>query len=514
MPIFSSSVAFLLAAAAGALLVCGFAPFSWWWLTLVCPAALYVALAGRSPGTAFLLGLVFGLVFFGLGISWTFNSIHEYGHAPVWLGVFLVTLLVAVLALFPAVSALLFSKLCSGQALCLRGALAFATFWTISEWVRGWIFTGFPWLLMGHAHHSSPLQGVVPILGSYGASWVAVLTGCLAAVLVFAAVRKKLVSLAVLVLAAVLMLVTRQLAWTTPAGEPLSIALIQGNISQEEKWDRTKHAGILNRYKQLSEANLDAEIIVWPESAIPTYFYKVRDSFIPELEEIAKESGTDFLVGLFTYDQLTGGVYNSLMTFGEERSFYSKRRLVPFGEYIPFRDLAAFLARHIDLPMSDISAGKGRPLVKLKGYQVGASICYEVVYGNEIIEAMPEADFLVNISNDAWFGDSYAPEQHLEISRSRAIESGRYLLRATSTGISAVIDQKGLIVARSSQFQEDVVRAKIRPHQGQTPYSRLGNWTILAILSCISLIILLCHWHRTRPRTLSLNRPDREMRHS
>ena len=512
MSILSSSVAFLLAAAAGAGLVCGFAPFSWWWLTLVCPAVLYVVLTGRTSGTAFLLGLVFGLMFFGLGISWTFNSIHEYGHAPVTLSIFLVTLLVVVLALFPAISAFFYSKLCPGQALSFRGALVFSTLWTISEWVRGWIFTGFPWLLMGHAQHSSPFKDILPILGSYGASWIVVLTGSLVTVLVFATVKQKLVSLVVLVLAAMLMLLIRQLAWTNPVAEPLNIALIQGNISQEEKWDRTRHPQILDRYRQLSEANLDADIIVWPESAIPTYFYKVRDSFIPDLEEVAAESSTDFLVGLFTYDQLTGEVYNSVMTLGEERSFYSKRRLVPFGEYIPFRDIAAFLASYIDLPMSDISSGKGRPLVKLKGYFAGASICYEVVYGNEIIEAMPEANFLVNVSNDAWFGDSYAPYQHLEIARSRAIESGRYLLRATSTGISAVIDPTGTIVARSAQFQEDVVRAKIWPYVGQTFFSRWGNWTIMTILSCISLIILLCHWHRTRSRTLTLNQADREMR--
>ena len=505
MPPVPNYVAALIAAAAGTVLVFGFAPFSWWWLTFVCPAALYVVLINRSPTNAFFLGFVFGLLFFGLGVSWTFNSIHEFGHAPLLLSVFLAALLVFVLALFPALGAYVYSKVCRDSLFSPVGALAFSTIWTLLEWVRSWIFTGFPWLLIGHAHYSSPLQGTLPVLGTYGATWFAVFAGCLAAVLVFGAVKQKFTAGALLILGTLLQFASLQVSWTHPDEERLGVAIIQGNIPQEMKWDRAQHPNILERYRQLSEAHLDADIIVWPESAIPTYYYKVKDSFILELEEIAAANEVDFLVGLFTYDRTGDKIYNSVMTLGQEKSFYAKRRLVPFGEYIPFREIASFLARHIELPMADISSGTGRPLVRLKGYFVGASICYEVVYGSEMTEAMPEAHFLINVSNDAWFGDSFAPHQHLEIARSRAVESGRYLLRATSTGISAVIDPQGDIVSQSAQFQEDVIRASIRPYTGLTPYSRWGNWTIITILSGIFLIICLYQWRRMRSKAPLLN---------
>ncbi len=501
-------VAVLIAAVSGAVLVCGFAPLSWWWLTLVCPAVLYMTLIGRTPGNAFLIGFVFGLVFFGLGVSWTFNSIHEFGHAPVWLSVFLVALLVIVLALFPAFSAFLFSRVCRNSLFDISSILAFSVLWTLFEWVRGWIFTGFPWLLMGHAHHSSPLQGVLPVLGTYGATWVAVLLGCLAMVLIFGMARQRLAAGISLVLVVSALLVGNQVTWTSPDNNPLSVVLIQGNISQEMKWDRAQHPHIFRRYLQLSEAHLDADIIIWPESAIPTYYFEVKDSFILELEEIALAENVDFLVGLFTYDQDSKEIYNSVMTIGEEKTVYTKRHLVPFGEYIPFRNIVPFLTRQIELPMSDISSGSGRPLVKLKGYFAGASICYEVAYGNEMIEAMPEAKFLFNVSNDAWFGDSFAPHQHLEIARSRAVESGRYLLRATSTGISAIVDPHGTVVERSAQFQEDIIRANIQPHTGLTPYSRWGNWTIITTLSGIFLIICLYRWRRMRSKAPLLNQSD------
>lgn len=496
MSFVSNYAVMLIAAVAGAILVCGFAPFSWWWLTLVCPAVLYAALIKRSSGNAFFTGFVFGLFSFGFGVSWTFNSIHEFGHAPALLSGFLVVLLVIVLALFPALSAYLYSIVCRNHAFSFTGALAFSTLWTVFEWVRGWIFTGFPWLLLGQAHHSSPLQEVLPVLGSYGATWFAVLIGCLATVLIFAVTKQRFAGGALLVLVTASLAAANQIAWTYPEDEPLRIALIQGNISQEMKWDRAQHPYILDRYRQLSEAHLDADIIVWPETAIPTYYAAVKDSFVPKLEQIAAAGNVDFLVGVFTSDRSGGKIYNAVMTLGEEKSFYAKRHLVPFGEYIPLRGLASFLARHIALPMSDMSSGTGRPLVKLKGHFAGASICYEAAYGDEIIEAMPEAKFLVNVSNDSWFGDSLAPHQHLEIARSRAIETGRYLLRATSTGISAVIDPQGVIVGRSVQFREDVVRAVIRPYTGQTPYSRWGNRAIITILSSIFLIICICQWRR------------------
>ncbi len=472
----------LIVSIAGAVLVCAYAPFSYWWLTFICPTILFIAISNETIRKAALLGLIFGLFFFGFGVPWTFNSIHEFGHAPLILSAILAGLLVIILALFPACVAGLTAYFHSNKQFCFSAVVTFACLWVIFEWIRGWIFTGFPWLLMGHVHHTGPLHGLLPLFGSFGASWATILLGCFVAVFVIAEFRQKIVAAITLVIITISLYFANQIIWTHAEDEKLDVVLIQGNISQEMKWDRSKHVYIMEKYLAMSKSYFDADIIIWPETAIPTYYSMVKDSFIQKVKQTADENDIDFLMGVFTFDPNNAHVYNSVMTLGSKLGFYRKQHLVPFGEYIPFRGLLTFLERYIDLPMADISRGEGRPLVSLKGHPVGTSICYEAVYGNEVVKAMPEAKFLINVSNDAWFGDSLAPQQHLEITRSRAIETGRYLLRSTNTGISAVIDPHGTIINKSVQFQDDVVRATISPHTGITPYVRWGNWGIISII--------------------------------
>jgi len=479
----------LLVSIAGAILVCAYAPFSYWWLTFICPALLFVVIANQTVKHAALLGFIFGLFFFGFGVPWTFNSIHEFGHAPLVLSGLLAGLLVIILALFPACVAGLTVYLQANKYFNFFTVILFACLWVSFEWIRGWIFTGFPWLLIGHVHHTGPLQGVLPIFGSYGASWATILLGCLVTVLLFANPKQKIIAAMSIAVVTLLLYFANQMVWTHADDEKLDVALIQGNISQEMKWDRSKHAFIMEKHLEMSKRHFDADIIIWPETAIPTYYSMVKNSFLKEVGRTADENNIDYLIGVFTFDPENGYVYNSVMTLGSELGFYRKQHLVPFGEYLPFRGILTFLERYIDIPMADISSGEGRPLVRLKGYPVGTSICYEAVYGNEVMEAMPEAKFLVNISNDAWFGDSLAPHQHLEITRSRAVETGRFLLRATNTGISAVIDPMGRIINKSVQFQDDVVRATIQPYNGITPYARWGDWGIVSIIFCCLIVL-------------------------
>ena len=480
MPVITLKI--LLVSLFGAGLVFAYAPFSYWWLTFISPAVLYSTIANQTVRVALLLGFIFGLFFFGFGVPWTFNSIHEFGHAPLLLSAILAGLLILVLALFPACVAGLTVYLQSRKYFNINSVILFASLWVVFEWVRGWLFTGFPWLLIGHVHHSGPLQGVLPIFGSYGASWITILLGCFIAVILFSKARQKIIALVSLSVITISLYLVNIITWTTADGEELDVALVQGNISQEMKWDRSKHSFIMEKYLEMSKRYFDADIIIWPETAIPTYYSMVNDSFIQKVGQTAHENNLDYLIGVFTYDPENGRVYNSVMTLGNEISFYRKQHLVPFGEYLPFRGILTFLDHYIDLPMADISSGEGRPLVRLKGYPVGTSICYEAVYGNEVIQSMPEAKFLVNVSNDAWFGDSLAPHQHLEITRSRAVETGRFLLRATNTGISAVVDPKGRIINKSVQFEDDVIRATISPYSGVTLYARWGNWGIITIL--------------------------------
>ena len=499
------SLKILLVSVAGAILVCAYAPFSYWWLTFICPSVLYAVIAQQTARIAALCGFIFGLFFFGFGVPWTFNSIHEFGHAPLFLSAILASLLVIILALFPAFVAGLTIYLNANKYFNFITVLAFASLWVGFEWIRGWIFTGFPWLLIGHVHHTSPLQGILPIFGSYGASWVTILLGCFVAVILFVKAKQKIIAAVSIGAIAVSLYIANQIVWTYAEGEELDVVLIQGNISQEMKWDRSQHSFIMEKYLEMSKRHFDADIIVWPETAIPTYYSMVKDSFVKKVGRTADENNLDYLIGVFTFDPKNGHVYNSVMTLGSELSFYRKQRLVPFGEYLPFRGVLTFLERYIDIPMADISSGEGRPLVRLKGYPVGTSICYEAVYGNEIIRAMPEAKFLINVSNDAWFGDSLAPHQHLEISRSRAVETGRYLLRATNTGISAVIDPMGRIINKSVQFEDDVVKATINPYSGITPYARWGNWGIIIIVLTCLIVLCLVRWFTAKEKHIFIN---------
>ena len=484
---------------AGAVMVGGFAPFSHWWLTLLCPAILYAIIMRVSAKDAGLLSFIFGIFFFGFGVSWTFNSIHEFGQAPFLLSIILTASLVVVLALFPAIAAYFFARARATAQCSVTSALVFSSFWVLSEWLRSWVFTGFPWLLLGHAHHSSPIHGVIPVFGSYGASWVALLISSFAVVVIVGSFKQKTITAVALMLVALLLFVANTITWTYAEDEEFDVALVQGNISQEMKWELNKHAFIMGKYMKLSEDHLDADIIVWPETAIPTFYTSVRDTFIKDLAALADSRNVDFLVGVFTYDQDNGKAFNSVMTVGEELSFYHKQHLVPFGEYIPLRGFITILDRYIRMPMADLSSGQGRPIVSLKGIPVGASICYEAAYGNEIIRALPRAKILVNVSNDAWFGDSFAPHQHLEIARSRAIETGRYLLRATNTGISAIIDPSGAVINKSVQHQVDIVRAKVRPYTGLTLYARWGNWGMITGLCSILSIFYFYQWRIKRP---------------
>ncbi|MFK7817023.1 MAG: apolipoprotein N-acyltransferase, partial [Gammaproteobacteria bacterium] len=364
----------LLVAIAGAVLVCAYAPFSYWWLTFICPAVLYVAIANQTVRVSAVLGFVFGLFFFGFGVPWTFNSIHEFGHAPIFLSAILAGLLVFILALFPACAAGLTVYLHANKHYKISTVISFACLWVGFEWVRGWVFTGFPWLLLGHVHHSGPLQGVLPIFGSYGASWVTILLGCLVAILFFAKYTQKIIAAISTVVIVLMLFFVSQIVWTYAEDESLDVALIQGNISQEMKWDRSQHPFIMNKYLDMSKRHLDADVIIWPETAIPTYYSMVKDTFIQEVGRSAFENNIDYLIGVFTFDPKNGHVYNSVMTLGSELGFYRKQHLVPFGENLPFRGMLTFLDKYIDLPMADISSGEGRPLLRLKGYPVGVSI--------------------------------------------------------------------------------------------------------------------------------------------
>lgn len=497
-------IGYLLALLAGASLVTAFAPFGWWPMSILAPAVLMFAWMGSSAKRRFWQGYFFGLGLFGSGISWVFNSIYEFGHAPFALALLITLLFVLFLALYPALTGLLAHGL-RYLSPALGLTIVYPTCWTLMEWLRSWVLTGFPWLLLGEAHVDTPLAGIIPIFGVLGASWLSMaITGILLLTLI-SSVRTGIVSL--LAIAAILGLSQALLSirWTAPSSAPLTVSLVQANISQDTKWQPGYFLDTLDLYRTLTQAHWDSDIIIWPETAVPAVFHQVNEAYFRPLTAEADENHADLLLGTFYHDEASGKTYNSIVRLAQQPAFYHKRHLVPFGEYFPLRMLLSWMMKYIVIPMSDLSSGEGRPLIRLDDYSIGVSICYEDAYGNEVIEALPEANLLVNVSNDAWFGESLAPHQHLQIARLRALESGRYLLRSTNTGISAVIAPNGEIVAQSPQFETHVLTVAVKAHNGLTPYARWENWGMVMLLCAVLLTLTVVqrfapsHW-RISPR--------------
>jgi apolipoprotein N-acyltransferase len=482
---------------AGILAVAAFAPFGWFPVAILSLAILFNRWLQDTPRQAFRNGLLFGLGFFGAGMSWIFVSVHEYGHIHTVAAVPITLLLVIVLSLYPAVMGYFLGRVfpVSSWSVLVVGLPAG---WVIAEWLRGWTFTGLPWLNMGSAQIDSPLSGYIPVLGAYGTGWIAALSAALL-LAVFRAQRRLISLCCLLALWAGGVLLDRT-EWVEPRGDALQVLLVQGNISQEEKWEPGTLMNTFSLYSSLTFAEPDSDLIVWPETAIPAFYDQVEGSFIPYLETELQKTGATLLTGIPVLDKSKWEYFNSILSVGGEQAFYNKQHLVAFGEYLPLRWLIGNTLDALAVPNADFTSGADeQPLLQAAGYPVGASICFEVVFGEQIIKALPEAALLVNVSNDAWFGDSLAPHQHLEMARMRAKETGRPMLRATNTGISAIIDHSGRIIEQSPQFEKAVVKGKAVPMQGATPYVMIGN-TPVVVASVICL--LLCGWvgHNRRTR--------------
>lgn len=473
---------FGLAALIGATGVLCFAPSELFWLAPLVWGGLFALLRGAdSPRQAALTGLAFGLGFFLCGVSWVYVSLSVFGGMPWWLAGIAALLFCAVMALFPTLAGALFKR---WQPMELwRQALYFAVLIAAADWLRSWIFTGFPWLTVGYSQAPpNPLAGFAPLLGVHGLSLLVALCGALL-------VRWRL-GLAVLALLVASGVGLRQIAWTSPSGEPVSVALIQGNVPQEMKFEPAAFIRTLDLYLDLVEKN-PAQLTILPETALPALLDQLPPDYIDALRSAAQRHGGDLIAGTLTGDGVH--YWNSAVSLGRSPlQSYSKSHLVPFGEFIPpgfswFLDIA-----HI--PMSSFTRGREtqKPLA-VAGQQVAVNICYEDVFGEEIIRALPSAGILANLSNTAWFGHSLAQPQHLQIARMRAVETGRPMLRATNTGMTAIIEPDGTLQAVLPAFTTAVLHGAIRAYQGMTPYGRFGNLTFLILAG---LCLLASQWRR------------------
>jgi apolipoprotein N-acyltransferase len=485
----------LLAFGAGTLATLAFAPFQWTVLVMVSQALLFGILFRRpqTPARALWLGWLYGVGLFLTGIYWIAICLSVFGVPSIFIALAGMLGLVAVMALYPALFAYLAVKVLD-RADFTRLALGIPALWTLTEWLRGWLFSGFPWLALGYTQTDGLLRGLAPIVGVYGLTWCISLSST-AILLLFLGWRARArTGFIVSGLAGAVWLgggLAVGLSWTTADERALKIALVQGDVAQREKWDPAKRTGTLARYAALTEPLWgETDLVVWPETALPSVSDLIRP-YLNALDERGKESQTDILLGILVRETGKTNIYNGLMSFGSSRAAYYKQHLVPFGEYIPLQGILGKPLLALGIKLIPVEDGiKRKPVLRIAGIDVGTSICYEDIFGEEVIQALPEAALLVNASNDAWFGTSTAPYQHLQIARMRALETGRYLLRATNTGISAVIAPDGKVLARSPQFESHVLRATVQAHRGMTPYARLGNSTVVTI-SSLSLGLVL-----------------------
>lgn len=498
MPLSRSPVAnllmALLATTSGAVTVLGFAPFSWFPLALVGIAGFHESLSGASGRQAFLRGWLFGLGLLGFGVAWIRVSLNEFGNLDAWLADLLMAIFVAAMAFYYGLAGWLFNRLNRGPA-WIGALLLLPAIYVLFEWLRGWLFTGFPWLNLGYTQIQSPLVGYAPIAGVYGVSLLTAISGGLLWGLIRWTKEAWMASAIGLVALWTMGLLLSHVDWTHPDGPPIKASVLQANIPQAVKWNPEARVTIARAYLELTRDHLDSQIILWPETALPEFLHQVREPLIKPLAERARAEGTEIVIGIPVFESDTGRYFNGLLSIGSQEDLYTKRHLVPFGEFMPFKATLGRLAELFAVPMSDFSSGAAtRPLLKIGSYVAGASICYEDAFPSEVVQALPDAQFLINVSNDAWFGDSLAPRQHLEIARMRAIENGRDLLRATNTGISAIVDSRGRMLASVPSFVRDGATAEIQPRAGSTPFVHVHNWLALGLVLVMLMAGVLAGW--------------------
>jgi apolipoprotein N-acyltransferase len=384
-----------------------------------------------------------------------------------------------------------------GGGTASRLLVAGPVLWVLGEWVRLWFFTGFPWLALGYSQIDTPLAGFAPIGGVYAVSLASAFVAGAAASLALAPGRARMFAVAAAFTIAVGGLALGRVDWTTPAGTPVTVALLQGNIPQDLKFDPSRYRATLETYLRLA-MQARAKLVVLPETAVPRFLDAVDPAFVDGLAARARANGGDVLLGAPVRDS-DGRYYNAIVSLGSAPTqTYAKSHLVPFGEFVPpgFHWIVAILR----IPLSDFSrGGPDQRTLAVAGERVAPNVCYEDAFGEEIIRMLPEATLLVNVSNVAWFGDSLAPAQHLEISRMRALETGRYLLRATNTGVTAIVDERGRVVARLPAFTEGVLSGEAQGRTGATPYVRMGNVPVLVLALSLLAVTIAAAKRADRP---------------
>jgi apolipoprotein N-acyltransferase len=485
--------------ACGALLMLGFAPSGHFWLAPFAMMPLLYSCLVNAPRAAAWHGFFFGCGLFLAGTYWFYVSIHVFGGAPLWVAIFLMLSVVTIMGLYNALAAWLISKLARGRIASL--VVVAPSAWVVVEWLRGWFLSGFPWMTLGYGQIDSPLAGFATVLGVYGVSLAVLLCAASLLAALLSASQSRYVFLSIALLPWIAGHVLLKVDWTRPVGDALRTTIVQGGVSQDRKWLPEQFNKTLALYRDATLSGKDHSLIVWPEVALPATIDQV-ETYLGEIEERLLANDQSLLLGILERNFSNAEIYNSvLMLNGKERRTYRKRHLVPFGEYFPVPDFIREWMRLMSLPNSDMTPGDATQalLETTGGEKIAVAICYEDAYGAEQLYAFPVATLIVNVSNDAWFGDTIAPHQHLEIARMRALEVGRFVIRATNNGVSAYIDEKGRILQTGPQFEFVSMTRDVQPLAGMTPYARTGNGLLIALLCSVLMVTRV---HRKRPAQL------------
>jgi apolipoprotein N-acyltransferase len=478
---------------AGALFPLALAPYSFWPMAIISMAILFFNLHQQSAKYAFIRSATFGLGMFSTGVSWVFVSMYVFGDISAFLalvGTFLFCFFNAVFFALPFALCGLVTK---------RPAIGLVTLpaiWVISEWIRSWLFTGFPWLYAGYSHTDTWLSGWAPIGGVLLLSfYTAFAAAALAQIRLHKNLALQLTALGSIAIVFLAGFALQKVEWTEPAQSPVSVALVQPNVDQHDKWSISKRRQILQNLVAQTEPYWGADIVVWPEGAIPVLYTQITD-FLEDINQRALSSNTTLIAGLPTNQKPEGPYYNSMLALGMDHGVYNKTRLVPFGEYVPLEKYIRGLNNFFNLPMSSFSLGnKNQPLLTAAGQNISTAICYEIAYPDLVAKNSRNSNILLTVSNDAWFGDSIAPYQHMQMARMRAIENAKPVMRGTNNGITALVDHRGHITTKLDQFNAGVLSGKVSPHTGNTPFSRYASWPVI-IFSL--LIVLTLGLHRLR----------------
>jgi len=498
---------------AGLSLVFSYAPFSQWWLSFIVLPLWFVHLNNISQNTESLQNraitknsFIFGFGWFASGISWVHVSIAEFGGMPLIASLFLMLLLCLYLAIYPAISGYLTSKLSAKLASKNEFNLwLFPSFWILAEYLRGVVLTGFPWLSLGYSQIDGPLAPLAPVIGEVGITLCLLLITVAIAKIFLKQQLKSSISIVLIISSAAF--VAQLQTWVTPTGKIVRTALVQGNIEQSIKWQPEQQWPTMLKYLDLTRINYDAQLIIWPESAIPAReLMGTTQEFLELANQSAALNNATIITGILNYNFESKEYFNSLIVLGKkhlednEGSYYYnnsnryyKNHLLPIGEFVPFADILRPIAPLFNLPQSSFSRGSYQQNnLVANDLNILPLICFEIAFPEQLgANFYDDSDILLTVSNDAWFGDSHGPHQHMEIARMRALEFGRPLLRSTNNGVTAVTNHLGQIIEQVPQFEQIVLKADIEQVTGTTPFSKFGRIPTWSIAFFIIIMILL-----------------------